>query len=73
MPKSNMKLELPLNKCRAITIFENLIIDKMREDDNLICLNEQIDLNYNPIYKFPKTCLIPSIDIYIPSSTNPTI
>ena len=62
MPKSNIKLELPLNKCRAITIFENLFIDKIKEDDKLICLNEQIDLNYTPIYKFLKTYLKPIIN-----------
>ena len=62
MPKENIRLEKPMNKCQAITIYENMIIDKKKENDALQCLNSQTEINYVPIYKFLKSHLIPVLE-----------
>ena len=54
MPKTVMRLLKQQEKNTAITIFENLYIDKIREDDRIECLNGQIELSFTPIYRHLK-------------------
>ena len=54
MPNSNIKLLKQQAKNKSITIYENVYIDKSKENDKFECLNRQPELTFTPIYKYRK-------------------
>ena len=63
MPRDYMKIERQIDKCRAINIYENLYIDKYKENENIECLNGLIEHTFTPIYKFLNNNLAPSLSL----------
>lgn len=62
MPMNNMKLLKQLTKCSSNAIYENMYIDRIKENDELLCLNGQTELSFDPIYKQIRNYILPTLN-----------
>ena len=62
MPLENMSLVKQIDKGNSIIIYESLHIDKIKRDEQQLCLNGQTELTFTPIYKFINNNMTPVLD-----------